>query len=135
MLGFDTLYRNDYADEELACISSVEERILLTRDRGVLMRSVVTRGYYVRRTNPQEQIVEVLRRFNLFETLAPFQRCLRCNGLLKLVSKETIIDQLPFQIQQTLNEFHRCNECNQIYWKGSHYKRMQKFVEGVLNSQ
>jgi len=50
MLGFDTLYRNDYADEELAHISSTQERILLTRDRGVLMRSIVTYGYYVRET-------------------------------------------------------------------------------------
>jgi len=82
MLGFDTLYRNDYADEELAHISSTEDRILLTRDRGVLMRSIVTYyGYYVRETNPQQQVVEVLRRFDLFGSVAPFQRCLRCNGL------------------------------------------------------
>lgn len=135
MLGFDTLYRNDYADEELAHISSTEERILLTRDRGVLMRSVVTHGYYVRETDPQQQVVEVLRRFNLFGSVAPFQRCLRCNGLLSPVSKETIIDQLPPQIKQEVDEFHRCIDCGQIYWKGSHYERMQKFVEGVLNSQ
>jgi uncharacterized protein with PIN domain len=135
MLGFDTLYRNDYADEELAHISSTENRILLTRDRGVLMRSVVTYGYYVRETNPQQQVVEVLRRFGLFASVIPFQRCLRCNGLLSPVSKETIIDLLPPQIQQSVDEFHRCLECSQIYWQGSHYERMQKFIEGVLNSQ
>ena len=135
MLGFDTLYRNDYADEELAHISSTEDRILLTRDRGVLMRSVVTYGYYVRETNPQQQVVEVLRRFDLFGSVAPFQRCLRCNGLLSPVSKETIIDLLPPQIQQSVDEFHHCLECGQIYWKGSHYERMQKFIKGVLNSQ
>ncbi len=135
MLGFDTLYRNDYADEELAHISSTEDRILLTRDRGVLMRSVVTYGYYVRETNPQQQVVEVLRRFDLFGSVAPFQRCLRCNGLLSPVSKETIIELLPPQIQQSIDEFHRCLECDRIYWKGSHYERMQKFIKGVLNSQ
>jgi uncharacterized protein len=63
LLGFDTLYCNDYVDEELARISSSENRILLTRDRGLLMRSIVTYGYYVRETDPQQQIVEVMRRF------------------------------------------------------------------------
>lgn len=135
MLGFDTLYRNDYADEELAQISSTEDRILLTRDRGVLMRSIVTHGYYVRQTNPQQQVVEVLQRFDLFGSVAPFQRCLRCNGLLEPVSKESIIHLLPPVIQQAVDEFHRCIECDQIYWKGSHYERMQKFIAGVLNSQ
>ena len=133
MLGFDTLYRNDYADKELAHISSTEDRILLTRNRGLLMRSIVIYGYYVRETNPQQQVVGVLRRFNLFESVAPLQRCLRCNGLLSPVSKETIIDLLPHQTQQLVDEFRCCIECGQIYWKGSHYERIQKFIEAVLN--
>jgi len=135
MLGFDTLYRNDYGDEELADISSTQKRILLTRDRGLLMRSIVTYGYYVRSTNPQQQIVEVLQRFNLFNLVAPFQRCIRCNGLVELVAKATIIDQLPPKVQQEVDKFHRCIDCNQIYWKGSHVEKMQQFIEGVLNSQ
>ena len=135
MLGFDTLYRNDYADEELAHISSTEERILLTRDRGVLMRSIVSHGYYVRATDPQKQVVEVLQRFDLFRSVAPFRRCLRCNGLLEPVSKATVINQLPPLIQQTVDEFHRCEKCSQIYWKGSHYERMQKFIAGVQGLQ
>lgn len=133
MLGFDTLYRNDYIDEELADISSTEERILLTRDRGLLMRSIVTHGYYVRATDPEQQIVEVLRRFNLFGLVAPFRHCLRCNGLLEPVSKETVIDQLPPLIRQTIDEFHRCKQCRQVYWQGTHYERMQKFIEAVLD--
>jgi len=43
MLGFDSLYRNDYHDEELACISA------LTRDRGLLKRNIVVHGYLVRK--------------------------------------------------------------------------------------
>ncbi|HEY9743629.1 MAG TPA: Mut7-C RNAse domain-containing protein [Coleofasciculaceae cyanobacterium] len=135
ILGFDTLYRNDYADEELAKISASQERILLTRDKGLLMRSLVTYGYYVRDTNPERQIVEVLRRFNLYKEALPFHRCLRCNGLLKPVSKESIIDQLPEKTRRSINEFHRCCECGQIYWRGSHAKRMQQFIEGVLDAR
>jgi uncharacterized protein with PIN domain/sulfur carrier protein ThiS len=130
MLGFDTLYRNDYDDEELAQISASEQRILLTRDKGLLMRSLVTYGYYVRATNPEQQVVEVLQRFDLFGKVLPFQRCIRCNGLLEPVAKEAIVDQLPQKTRLSIDEFHRCRECHQIYWRGSHYERMQQFIEG-----
>ncbi len=135
MLGFDTLYRNDYADEELAQISASQERILLTRDKGLLMRSLVTYGYYVRETNPERQVVEVLRRFDLFKLVQPFKRCIRCNGLLETVAKESILDQLPQKTRLAINEFHRCAECSQIYWKGAHYERMEQFIEKILSSR
>ena len=134
MLGFDTLYRNDYLDEELAEISAQENRIVLTRDKGVLMRSLVTYGYYIRSTDPNQQIVEVLRRFDLLGLVAPFQRCLGCNGLLESVEKELIFDQLPAKVQQDILKFHRCQNCGQIYWKGTHYERMQQFINEVLNA-
>src|SRR5215207_6869794 len=62
MLGFDTLYRNDADDPELAETSQRESRILLTRDRGLLMRSTVSHGYLLRETDPQKQLAEVVRR-------------------------------------------------------------------------
>lgn len=134
MLGFDTLYRNNYDDLELAQISASEERILLTRDKGLLMRSLVTHGYYVRETNPERQVGEVMGRFDLIKFVKPLQRCLRCNGLLEPVAKELIIDQVPPNIQKNIDEFSRCCECAQIYCKGTHYKRMQEFIQGITSS-
>ncbi|BAZ66747.1 MAG: Mut7-C ubiquitin/RNAse domain-containing protein [Pelatocladus maniniholoensis HA4357-MV3] len=133
LLGFDTLYQNNYHDPELAEISSTQNRILLTRDKGLLMRSIVTYGYYVRNTDPQQQIVEILRRFDLFDLVSPFQRCLRCNGILQPVDKQAVINQLPDTVVLYTDEFHRCQNCARIYWKGSHYKRLQRFVDGVLD--
>jgi uncharacterized protein with PIN domain len=132
MLGFDALYRNDYGDEELARISSQEQRILLTRDRGLLKRSLVTHGYCVRQDDPRQQIVEVLQRFDLYRQVTPFKRCLRCNGLLERVDKDAILDQLQPDTRQYFQEFHRCADCGHIYWKGSHYQRMQQMIESVL---
>ncbi|MBD2614110.1 Mut7-C ubiquitin/RNAse domain-containing protein [Nostoc punctiforme FACHB-252] len=135
LLGFDTLYRNDYEDEELAKISYNQTRILLTRDKGLLMRSLVTYGYYVRNTNPEKQILEVLQRFDLFKLVSPFKRCLRCNGLLESVDKQLIIEQLPENVRSQVDQFQRCQSCQRIYWKGSHYERLQQFIDGVLNSK
>lgn len=132
LLGFDTLYRNDFQDEELARISRAQRRILLTRDRGRLKRNEVTHGYCVRATAPREQLVEVLRRFDLFRIVAPFTRCLRCNGHLQPVRKEDVLHRLPPRVRQQYDEFCACQACGQVYWKGSHYRRMQWFVEEVL---
>ncbi len=131
MLGFDVLYRDDYEDKELAQISSDENRILLTRDRGLLKRAKVTRGYCVRATDPRQQLVEVLQRFDLLRSIAPFRRCLHCNALLELTRKELVSDQLMAETNQYYNEFYVCPACDRIYWKGSHYRRMQQFIESI----
>ncbi|HXY13246.1 MAG TPA: Mut7-C RNAse domain-containing protein [Terriglobales bacterium] len=132
MAGFDTAYRRDYADEELANISAKEKRILLTRDRGLLKRNRVTRGYCVRTTNPRDQFAEVLQRFDLSRAVTPFQRCVRCNELLVPTHKELISDRLQPETKQHYEEFTRCPACNRIYWKGSHYRRMKRFLESVI---
>ncbi len=94
LLGFDTWYRHDCNDKELANISHFEGRILLTRDRGLLKRRIVTYGYWVRAIDPMGQVKEVLQRFELWSQIRPFQRCLRCNGELVLVEKEQVSAQL-----------------------------------------
>lgn len=132
MVGFDTVYRSDYVDEELAKISAHERRILLTRDRGLLKRNIVTRGYCVRTTNPREQLGEVVQRFDLSAAIAPFQRCVHCNELLKPARKEEVSDRLQPETRQYFDEFCICPGCQRIYWKGSHYRRMQRFIESVI---
>jgi uncharacterized protein len=134
MLGFDTFYRNDCPDEELAHISATEQRILLSRDRGLLRRSIVTRGYLVRAAEPREQLIEVCRRFNLYGFIAPFRRCLDCNSLLQVVPKDLIRDRLPPETRKHYDEFHICPGCNRIYWKGSHYQRMVGLIESIIDS-
>lgn len=131
LLGFDTLYRNDYADDTLAHLSGNERRILLTRDRGLLKRSIVTYGYCLRTTTPRQQLIEVLHRFDLFEKIAPFRRCLECNGLLQPVEKAAISHLLPPNTQKYYTDFYQCQHCRQLYWPGSHYQRMLRFIESI----
>jgi uncharacterized protein with PIN domain len=128
MMGFDALYRNDYSDERLAGVSGSEDRILLTRDVGLLKRAVVTRGYYVRETSPRRQLEEVLRRFDLLRLAEPFSRCMACNNPLRALEKERAQGLLPQRIFQTHTEFLRCESCGRVFWKGSHYERMLKLI-------
>lgn len=131
LLGFDTLYRNDYDDDELAQISSREQRILLTQDRGLLKRSMVTYGYGVRSPYPDEQIMEIMERFELKDKVSPFQRCPRCNGDLMRVAKADIADQIPLYTRLYYDEFAQCQSCSQIYWKGAHYQRIRSLIDRV----
>lgn len=131
LLGFDTLYRNDYDDPELAQVAGAERRILLTRDLGLLKRSLVLYGLYVRATDPQRQVIEVLQRFDLFGCIAPFRRCSRCNGLLQPVAKAEIEARLQPATRDQHDDFHLCQGCGQIYWKGSHFGRMQQFIAQI----
>jgi len=129
MLGFDTLYRNDYDDGRLARISADEHRILLTRDRGLLMRSAVTHGYCVREAAPRRQLMEVVRRFDLAGCVAPFTRCMVCNELLRDVARETVAERMPPVSRAHYDEVRECPGCGRVFWKGSHYQRMLRLLE------
>jgi uncharacterized protein len=131
MLGFDCLYQTDYNDAEMAAILQRDERILLSRDRRLLMRKVVTHGYCLRSLDSLEQLTEVIQRFDLTKSITPFHRCVRCNHPLERVSKEAVLDRLEPLTKQYFDEFHICPACKQIYWKGSHYERMQKLIEQI----
>ena len=134
MLGFDGLYRSDYRDEELADVLQQEERILLSRDRRLLMRKVVTHGYCPRSLDSLEQLREVVQRFDLAKRIVPFHRCLRCNHVLEPASKESVLDRLEPLTKVYFDEFMLCPDCKRIYWKGSHFERMQGIVEKIRNT-
>jgi uncharacterized protein with PIN domain len=134
MLGFDSLYWNQAQDEQLAHISHDQNRILLTRDRGLLKRNSVIYGYCVRSTNPRHQLKEIAQHFELAQDIQPFRRCMRCNGILEAVDKEQILERLPAGVRESHDEFRRCPECCRIYWRGSHFKRMDRLVSSALDT-
>lgn len=131
MLGLDCLYRNDAGDPELASTAVVEGRILVTRDRRLLMRKVVTSGYLVRSLMPREQVLEVVARYRLRAWIKPFLRCIRCNHLLEPVRKADILERLEPLTRRYFEEFRMCRGCGQIYWKGSHYEKMLSLIAGL----
>lgn len=130
-LGFDTLYRNDYDDAELARISHDEKRVLLTRDVGLLKRSLVTRGCYLRATEPRRQLGEIVERLDLYRSIRPFRRCVRCNGLVRAVPRRTLEGRVEPAVLRAFTRFRQCTDCGQIYWPGSHYDRMRALIDEV----
>ena len=129
MLGFDAKYGRSLDDAKLARISSGEHRILLTRDRGLLKHGLVTHGYWVRETNSRRQIAEVMHRFDLARAIRPFTRCMACNGPLEPITKGLARGLVPERSLEQYDDFHRCRQCGRVYWKGSHYSRMRRWID------
>jgi len=130
MAGFDALYGNQASDTELAGIVARERRVLLTRDRYLLMRTAVDRGYWVRSTEPKQQLLEVVQRFDLAGSTRPFTRCLHCNTILEEANRESVLERLPPSIRDK-NTFRLCPSCQRVYWAGSHHERMSQLLRWV----
>jgi uncharacterized protein len=135
MAGFDTAWANHLTDETIVRVAAAEKRIILTRDRGLLKRRIVTHGCLVRSPVPREQLTEVLRRFDLARQVRMFSRCMTCNAPLARVSRLSVLDVLPPAVAETCTEFSRCTGCGKVFWRGSHWEKMKKLAADVLGRQ
>lgn len=133
LAGFDARYATDAADEVLARVSSEEHRILLTRDQGLLKRSAVSHGYYVRETAPARQFAEVIGRFDLSRAVRPFTRCTCCNGELAAVAKTVVQGRVPPRSWQCFDRFLQCGDCGRVYWRGSHAVHLERVLARAID--
>ncbi|AKD05880.1 Mut7-C RNAse domain-containing protein [Pontibacter korlensis] len=131
MLGFDTFYKTDLSDSEIARIAAEEKRVVLTRDVGLLKQKSIRWGYWLRSQHTEEQLEEVVQRYKLQHSFNPLVLCLVCNVRVEEVPKQEVLEELPPKTRLYFNEFYRCPSCCRVYWKGSHYERMQLFVAKV----
>jgi uncharacterized protein with PIN domain len=123
LLGFDAAWSRDAADPDLAATAVREDRILLSRDRGLLKRRDVRKGCLVRSQDPHRQLDEVVDRCGLRGRLAPFSRCLVCNAPLG-----PAVDPPPGPHDGATGG---CPSCGRRYWRGSHWHRLNAVVEEV----
>lgn len=132
MLGLDTLHDTGLADATIRALAAAQARIVLTRDRELLKCADVSIGCYVRALEPESQLQEVDRRFGLAARSTPFSRCLRCNGALARIEKSEVAATLPAGVAASQESFARCPGCGQIYWPGSHFRRMRVTLARLL---
>lgn len=132
MAGFDTLYDNGIKDAEIAMLANRRQRIVLTRDRDLLKHRAVTQGCYIHAVKPQEQLRELFDRLDLHQYMRPFNRCLKCNSLLRQVSKAEVLQRIPPRVLERHDRFWLCERCDNIYWEGTHWQSMRKMLEALV---
>ncbi len=132
MAGFDCMHEHeDYGDQWLAEISAQENRILLTRDIGLLKRAVVEQARWVRNIITEAQFCEIVQHYDLSLHFQALTRCIKCNGHIENIDKSKVKDNIPEGVYSKQSQFRICNLCQQIYWKGSHYDKMQDILRAA----
>lgn len=128
MLGFDTLYQNNFTRPELLRLAYEQQRVLLSRDQK-LSNNPFIRTFILPEEDPERQLQQVVRHFNLQPQFHPLTLCLICNAPLHAVPMESVQHLLPGQTKKFFREFWQCPQCQRVFWKGSHYERMQQLME------
>jgi uncharacterized protein with PIN domain len=129
LLGLDAAWSNDAEDPALVEQATAEDRVLLTQDRGLLMRRALPHGALVRGSRPDEQLTDVLDRF--VTSPAPLTRCTACNGELVPVPKASVAHRLEPGTRRTVEDFSRCTRCGRVYWRGAHAARIDAMLAAV----
>ncbi|WP_370083282.1 Mut7-C RNAse domain-containing protein [Streptacidiphilus sp. MAP12-16] len=131
LLGVDAAYENlDIGDPALAARSAAEQRVMLSRDRGLLRRREIWAGAYIYSHHPADQLRDVLARFA--PPLAPWTRCTACNGTLRDAAKASVHEQLEHGTERSYDAFAQCADCGQVYWRGAHHADLNAIVEEAL---
>lgn len=135
MAGFDTLWDHRWDDDQIVAMALMQKRTILTRDKGMLRRKEVERGYFVRATESETQLGEVVRAFQLEALLEPFTRCRECNMPLEPVEGAQVIDRIPPKVRELYERFKRCPACERVYWEGSHFARMKGILGRLVPAE
>jgi uncharacterized protein with PIN domain len=131
LLGVDTAYfSTDIGDPALAACSAREQRVLLSRDRGLLRRRELWAGAYIYSDQPDEQLRDVLSRFT--PELAPWTRCTACNGALTPATKDSVRDRIQGGTERAHDVFAQCVSCERVYWRGAHHHHLEAIVAEAL---
>lgn len=132
ILGFDTEIEKDRA--ALVIKSLRDNRIILTRD-SKMSRFTGTRMVRIESDYVEKQLEQVKSELDLkIEKEEIFKICIICNENLEGVGKDFVKDKVPKYVYETHKFFMRCPKCQKIYWQGTHWALVNKFLERIKNS-
>ncbi len=125
ILGYDVLYDPQMDDREIVRRALAENRIILTRDNGIVQRKVVNRYVFITSEDVAQQVHQVLTTLHLNLQEAPLlSRCTECNSLLVPIPREEVRSRVPPKVFEFYKEFAYCPACDRVYWHGSHIDRV-----------
>lgn len=132
MLGHDVEYADSMDDKQLILKAKEENRILLTRDVELFKRAIArgVEAFLVESPNQTANLSDLSKRFGFkLEIDVTISRCPKCNSKLKSVAKASVMDRLFETTASNYNEFWQCQQCGQVYWRGTHWKKIEKTLE------
>ena len=133
ILGFDVLFLSKAEDRDLVELARREGRVLLTRDSG-LIEKAKKRGdrLFVASDNWEDQVVQVLDEYGLWDEVRPNSRCIECNRALKPLPRARARNLVTPYVLERAESFALCPGCGRVFWQGTHYGDMERKVESIL---
>jgi len=134
ILGFDVVYLSKAEDSELAAIARRENRILLTRDTGLIERTAKRPNrLFIRSDDWEDQVVQVLDELGLWDKVRTTTRCVACNMPLKPITRERAKNLVTPYVGEHAAAFALCPGCDKVFWQGSHTGDMERKIERILD--
>lgn len=126
ILGYDAFFDSTWDDNQLVRLCRAEDRMLLTRDHQLALRRGV-RVLLIDSEDLDKQLRQVLDELGL-QPDHSFSRCPVCNECLQNLDPEAARLRVPPYIAQTHRRFKACPRCSRVYWRGTHWQRMDRQV-------
>jgi uncharacterized protein with PIN domain len=129
ILGYDCVYYDKKEIPDLIIQALRDKRILLARSPS-LEKYKGIREVTIKSDHVEEQVEQVIRALGLvLDEGKLFQRCVECNSPLEDLPKEKAKEKVPDYVFQTQEQFKRCPKCDKIFWKGTHWDMVGKWLE------
>ena len=135
ILGFDTLFFSRIGDDELLSIAQKENRVLLTRDTGLLERAHGHTTLFINSEEYTTQVRQVLDRFCLRDEVSPYSRCIECNLTLKNISRSKAKNLVTPFVYESNQAFSLCPRCGRLFWRGTHHKDMENKISKLVGKR
>ena len=132
ILGFDTLFFSKIEDDKLISLAKDEERVLLTRDNGLLEKAKDVKSLFIDSEDWRTQLVQVLDAYNLREKARPYSLCIECNTRLKQLPKAKAKNLVSNFVYESARDFALCPDCGRVYWQGTHHTDMALKIDELL---
>ncbi len=133
LLGYDSRYESSAEDSDLIKMAEKQRRIIISKDEN-LSKSAEKIGLVtvlIRGNDEVEQIIQIATKLGLsnFVIDSNSSRCVDCNGKLETIDKIRVMNKVPSGIYERQENFWICRDCKKIYWEGTHFEKLQEFVD------
>jgi uncharacterized protein with PIN domain len=132
ILGYDAVYFKEDNTSRALLLALREDRIIITRNK-VFFDKVSLKSVYLKEERIQDQLKKVIKELNIeVDEDSMFTRCVVCNRQLSEIEKGRIKDRVPEYVFKTQDEFMECPECRRVYWPGSHWGNIRRYVKELV---
>ena len=136
IMGFDCVYIIGHnLDNKLIEQCIKEERVLITSDVELSIRAsnrgincILTTGL-----TREEKLRKIISLYDLSPYIGKEFRSPKCNKLLEKIRPIKVYDKLPKYVAENYNYVWLCSGCGKIYWEGSHWKNINRYIKRLIS--